>query len=70
MNISSLVEELRTDNAAWETAQAAHQEVIDRRRERQRLERMTEQARVAETDALTRLAAALTVIKHRQEGKS
>jgi hypothetical protein len=69
MSIATLIQELRDDNAAWETAQNAHQAVIDARRERQRLERMCEAARLTESEALTRLTAALTVIRNRQEGK-
>jgi hypothetical protein len=69
MNIESLATDLASD-AAWATVQAAHQQVINGRRERQKLERALERVRGEESDALTRLTAALTVIKNRQEGKS
>lgn len=70
MNIASLASDLRTDEAAWATVQAAHQQVIDARTERLRLTRMLDTVCMEERDALTRLTAALTVIKNRQEGKS
>lgn len=69
MSIATLVEDLHTDEVAWASVQAAHQQVIDARTERQRLTRMLDTVCTEERDALTRLTVALTVIRNRQEGK-
>jgi hypothetical protein len=67
--LAALARDLRDDATAWATVQAAHQQVLDARRERHRLQRLLDTVHVEEADALTRLTVALGVIKQRQQGE-
>jgi hypothetical protein len=67
MSLRQLVDELKTDQAAWATVEQAEQEVKQRRAERQRLQRMMEAELARECEAITRLTLALSVIKQRQQ---